>query len=154
MEASKVVVFQVGNEEYGIPVQNVISIERIQPSTVIPKMPSFMKGVVTIREELVPVIDTGIILYDRTTIETDKSRMIVTKTEDLSVGLIVDDAKEILDIPQEKIKQLNLLAYQKTSYFLGVANLENRLLTLLDPNNLFESLEGIKQIKEHMNSLV
>lgn len=154
MDERKVVVFQVGNEEYGIPVQNVISIERLQASTLIPQMPAYMKGVVTIREELVPVIDTGIILYEKATAESEKTRMIVTKTEDLSVGLIVDDAKEIIDIPEEKIKQLNLLAYQKTSYFLGVANLDNRLLTLLDPNNLFESLEGIKQVKEHMSSLV
>ncbi len=152
MEINKVVVFQVDNEQYAIPVENVISIEKMSAPTIIPQMPDYMIGVVRIRGELVPVLDTMKILYNRPYVETERTRLIVVSTEDISVALIVDDAKEIIDIPQEAIQQVNMLAYRQTPYFIGVANLPERLITLIDPNRLFESLEGVKDIKEHVQS--
>jgi purine-binding chemotaxis protein CheW len=152
MEINKVVVFQVGNEQYAIPVEHVISIEKMSAPTIIPQMPDYMIGVVRIRGELVPVLDTMKILYNRPYVETERTRLIVVSTEDISVALIVDDAKEIIDIPQEAIQQVNMLAYRQTPYFIGVANLPERLITLIDPNRLFESLEGVKDIKEHVQS--
>jgi purine-binding chemotaxis protein CheW len=152
MEINKVVVFQVDNEQYAVPVENVISIEKMSSPTIIPQMPDYMVGVVRIRGELVPVLDTTKILYRRAYTETEKTRMIVVITDDLSVALIVDDAKEIIDIPPEAIKQVNMLAYRQTPYFIGVASLPERLITLIDPNQLFESLEGVKAIKEHIQS--
>jgi purine-binding chemotaxis protein CheW len=149
---NKVVVFQLEHEQYAIPVEHVVSIEKMIMPTVIPQMPDYMMGVVHIRGELVPVLDTMKILYRRPYIETDNTRLIVVSTEDLSVAFIVDDAKEIIDIPEEAIKQVNMLAYRQTPYFIGVANLPERLITLIDPNRLFESLEGVKAIKEHMQS--
>ncbi|RAK22289.1 purine-binding chemotaxis protein CheW [Anoxybacillus vitaminiphilus] len=152
MKLNKVVVCQIADEQYGIPVENVISIEKMSAPTVIPQMPDYMVGVVRIRGELVPVLDTMKILYNRPFQENDKTRMIVVITEDISVALIVDEAKEIVDIPSELIKQVNMLAYRQTPYFIGVASLPERLITLVEPNQLFESLEGIKAIKEHIQS--
>ncbi|HZG60413.1 MAG TPA: CheW domain-containing protein [Anoxybacillus sp.] len=152
MKLNKVVVCQIANEQYGIPVENVISIEKMSAPTVIPQMPDYMVGVVRIRGELVPVLDTMKILYNRPFQESDKTRMIVVTTEDISVALIVDDAKEIIDIPFDSIKQVNILAYRQTPYFMGVASLPERLITLVEPNRLFESLEGVKAIKEHVQN--
>jgi purine-binding chemotaxis protein CheW len=152
MEINKAVVFQVDNEQYAVPVENVISIEKMSSPTLIPQMPDYMLGVVRIRGELVPVLDTTKILYRRSYTETEKTRMIVVITEDLSVALIVDDAKEIIDIPKEAIKQVNMLAYRQTPYFIGVASLPERLITLIDPNQLFGSLDGVNEIKEHIQS--
>jgi len=65
---------------------------------------------------------------------------------------LVNEAKEIINIPQDKLKQVGLVAYQKTSYFTGVANLDTRLITLIDPLLLIRSLEGIREIQEFMKS--
>jgi purine-binding chemotaxis protein CheW len=152
MEMNKVVVFQLDNEQYAIPVEQVISIEKMSAPTIIPQMPDYMTGVVRIRGELVPVLDTMKILYRRPYVETERTRLIVVSTEDISVALIVDDAKEIIDIPQETIQQVNMLAYRQTPYFTGVASLPERLITLIDPNRLLERLEGVKELKEHIQS--
>lgn len=152
MEINKVVVFNTGKEEYALPIHNVISIEKMQATNEIPNMPNYLKGIVKIREELIPVLDMNVILYNRDHVSTDKTRMIVVNTEALQVGIIVDDAKEIIDIPSESIKQINLFAYQQTPYFSGIANLEGRLLTIIEPNKLLESLEGISEIKEEVVS--
>ncbi|KXG11178.1 chemotaxis protein CheW [Anoxybacillus rupiensis] len=147
---NKVVVFQLGNEQYAIPIEQVVSIEKMAAPTVIPQMPDYMLGVVRIRGELVPVLDMVKILYRHSYIQTEKTRLIVVQTEDLVVAFIADDAKEILDIPSEAMKKLNMLAYRQTPYFLGVANLPERLITLIDANRLFESLEGMQVIKERI----
>ncbi|MBS4173390.1 CheW domain-containing protein [Bacillus sp. FJAT-49736] len=149
-QSSKSVIFLVGNEEYGIPVEYVISIEKNENITPIPHLPSFVKGIVKSRGELIPVIDFEMVLYQRSVGDDEEIRMIVLNTEEISIGLLVKEAKEILDIPNESLKQIGLMAYQKTAYFSSVANLDERLITIVDPNILVSSLEGIKEIKDYM----
>ncbi len=69
----------------------------------------------------------------------------------LQVGIVVKEAKEILEVPEDSVTDIGLLAYSKTKYFSGVINLENSILTKIDPDVLVESLEGIKEIKNYVN---
>lgn len=148
----KVVVFQVGTEEYAIPIEHVISIEKMEGITPIPHLPVYVKGIVKVRGELLPVLDFEEILYHRSIQSNEHSRMIVLKTDDLSIGVLVNDAKEIIDIGKEDLKQLGLVAFNKTSYFSAVANLDSRLITMIDPSKLVQSLEGISEIQEYMKA--
>ncbi|KYD09746.1 chemotaxis protein CheW [Saccharococcus caldoxylosilyticus] len=149
---NKFVVFQLEREQYAVPIEYVISIEKMVEPTIIPQMPDYMVGVVRIRGELVPVLDTRKLLYERPFEEMDKTRLVVTMAKDISVAFIVDEAKEILDIPEEAVKQVNMLAYQQTPYLVGVASLPERLIILMDPNRLFAHLEEADEIKEHIHS--
>lgn len=150
--SNKVVVFTVGKEDYAIPIENVLSIEKLEGITPIPHLPPYVRGIIKVRGELIPALDTERILYNRPVEVNDSVRIIVLQTEEMSLGILVGEAKEILDIPQEQMKQVGLIAYQKTSYFTGVANLENRLITIISPSILVKSLEGIREIQEFMKS--
>lgn len=151
-EGNKVVVFQVGKEEYAIPIHYVISIEKMDNITPIPHLPEYVKGIVKVRGDLIPVIDFERVLYNRFVEENESVRLIVLHAEEFSHAILVNEAKEILDIPEDKIKQLGLIAYQKTNYFTGVANLESRLITIVNPSLLVQTLEGVKEIQEYMTS--
>lgn len=151
-KSNKVVVFTVGSEEYAIPIEHVLSIEKLEGITPIPHLPNYVRGIMKVRGELIPALDTERILYNRPMEANESVRIIVLQTEDMSLGVLVGEAKEILDIPQEQIKQVGLVAYQKTSYFIGVANLETRLVTIISPSILVKSLEGIREIQEFMKS--
>lgn len=150
--SNKVVVFTVGKEEYAIPIENVLSIEKLEGITPIPHLPQYVSGIIKVRGELIPALDTERILYNRPVEVNDSVRIIVLQTEEMSLGILVGEAKEILDIPQEQMKQVGLIAYQKTCYFTGVANLENRLISIISPSILVKSLEGIREIQEFMKS--
>ncbi|MFC0477793.1 chemotaxis protein CheW [Robertmurraya beringensis] len=152
LTTTKVVVFQVGKEEYAITIEHVISIEKVEGITPIPHLPVYVKGIVKVRGELLPVLDFEEILYHRTIQYNDQTRMIVVKTDELSIGVLVNDAKEIIDIEKEQLKQLGLVAFNKTSYFSSIANLDSRLITIIDPSKLVQSLEGIKEIQQYMKS--
>ncbi|MFF2754405.1 chemotaxis protein CheW [Psychrobacillus sp. NPDC058041] len=153
MSSEKVVVFQCGNEDYAVPIEHVISIEKLEHINPIPHLPNYLIGLMKIRGELVPIIDFEQILYNRRGADIESARVITMHTQDMSIGLLVIEAKEILDIASEDIKQIGLVNYTKTQYFTGVANLENRMITIVDPSILVRSIEGIKDIQAYLESV-
>ena len=152
MNISKVVVFRAGNEEYGLPIEHVTSIEKLEAVNVIPNMPIYMKGVVKVRGELIPVLDTNNILYQEDANIDENTKLIVVQSKELSAALIVKEAKEILDIQEENLKSISVGAFQATKYFMAVASLDERLITIIDPNLLVSSLDGIALVKEEIFS--
>lgn len=153
MFSEKVVVFQCGNEEYAVPIEDVLSIEKLEHVNPIPHLPNYLIGLMKIRGELVPIIDLEEILYDRSGVDHELARVITIHTQDMSIGLLVKEAKEILDIASEDIKQVGLVNYTNTQYFVGVADLENRMITLVDPSILVRTMDGIKEIQSYLESV-
>ena len=154
MSELKAVIIQCGNEEYALPVDSVVSIERLEQINPIPHLPEYMLGLMKIRGELVPILDFEQILYNRSAKGNDQARIVVVQTEKLYIGLLVLDAKEILDIPESLMTSSGLLAYSKTPYFTTVANLENRMITVVDPEILSQTLAGMDEISEYVEAQV
>lgn len=153
MNFEQAVVFACGNEEYAVPIEQVVSIEKLEHVTPIPHLPSYLLGFSRNRGELIPVIDLQQILYNRST-SGDIARVIILNTELVNYGLYVSDAREILNIDPQLIKQMGLVNYEKTKYFTAVANLENRMISCIDPNILVNSLEGIREIVQYLHKML
>ncbi len=153
MTSVKVVVFRCGNEDYAIPVEHVVSIEKLEQVNPIPHLPNYFLGLMKIRGELVPIVDFEQILYGRSASSDEQVRVIVLQTEEMFIGLLVLEAKEILDIVEEDLKQIGLVNYSKTQYFSSVANLENRVITIIDPSILVRTVDGIKEIQTYLESV-
>ena len=153
MTSVKVVVFRCGNEDYAIPVDHVVSIEKLEQVNPIPHLPNYFLGLMKIRGELVPIVDFEQILYGRSASSDEQVRVIVLQTEDMFIGLLVLEAKEILDIANEDLKQIGLVNYSKTQYFSSVANLQNRVITIIDPTILVRTVDGIKEIQAYLESV-
>jgi purine-binding chemotaxis protein CheW len=149
---SKVVVFRTGDAEYAVPLQFVVSIEKMGAATKIPHMPDYVKGIIEIRDELIPIIDLEYIFYQSCLKIDENARLIVIQSEKLSLGLLVNEAKEIIEIPEEKIKQVGLISFANTAYISGVASLDHRLVTIINPETLVGSLDGIKDLQDYMES--
>ena len=152
MSDLKAVVVQCGNEEYAIPVEAVVSIERLEQVNRIPHLPEYMLGLMRIRGELVPILDFEQILYGRSAQGLGDVRVVVVQTARLFIGLLVLDAKEILDIPEDVMTSAGLMAYSRTPYFTTVANLENRMITVVDPEILSKTLAGMDEIGDYVLS--
>ena len=150
MSELKAVIIQCGNEEYAISVEAIVSIERLEQVNPIPHLPDYMLGLMKIRGELVPILDFEQILYGKSARDNEEARVVVVQTKNLYIGLLVLDAKEILDIPESAMTSSGLLAYSKTPYFTTVANLENRMITVVDPEILSKTLTGMDEIGEYV----
>lgn len=146
----KAVIFQLKDEEYGVDVQQVQSIERMIHITRVPKMPDFVKGVINLRGVVTPVIDLKERFSIETTEYTNSTRVIIVQVEDKEVGLIVDSANDVIDIPTEKVEQPpEVVGRIESDYIRGVAKLEERLLILLNLNKVLnaEELTAIANIE-------
>lgn len=90
MDMLKIVAFKIGNEEYGFDINQVQSIERIQPITRVPNAPAFVKGVMNLRGNVTPIIDLSKKLNLVETQFTESTRIIMTRLEEIELGWIVD----------------------------------------------------------------
>lgn len=86
-DSRKLVVFESGNEEYGVSIEEILSIEKDEKVTPIPHLPSYMLGMINVRGELVPILDFEQILYHRSSKDFEQAKIIVLKTDDLSFAI-------------------------------------------------------------------
>lgn len=145
-EELKVIVFQLGEEEYGVEVDKVRTIERMLPMTRVPKTPAFVKGVINLRGVVTPVID----LRGRFGIEeaayTESTRIVIVAYGDLEVGMIVDAANDVMDVNSDHIEDPpEVVGGIKAKYLRGVAKVgEDRLLILLNLEEVLNKSEIIQ----------
>lgn len=149
MTSSTVVVFRCGNEDYAIAVDQIISIEKVAHINPVPHLPHYVVGLTKNRGELLPVLDFERILYNRSANSQD-TRLVIVQADDFVFGLQVVEAKEILVLSDDVLKQVGLVNYAQTKYFTAVANLDDRMITVVSPNVLCDTLDGIKEIKQYM----
>jgi purine-binding chemotaxis protein CheW len=150
MESEKYVVFQAGKQQYGIPVSNVISIEKMQDITEVPEVPDYMLGIIDVRGMVLPVLDTVQIIFGQQFKASDSNKIILVNLDASTVGLIVEEAKEILDVLLGDIKEVSSLMTQNVSYVAGVIKTDNGFVTLLNPVALLNNLEDISNIRDQM----
>ncbi|MBT2665787.1 chemotaxis protein CheW [Bacillus sp. ISL-4] len=132
-EDMKVIVFQIKDKDYAIPVDMVSGIEKLLHITRVPKAVKFVKGVINLRGVITPIIDLRV-RFGFEEVEYDEStRIIVVILDDMEVGLIVDSADDVLDIPVESIEpQPEVVGHLASEYISGVAKIEKRLLVLIN----------------------
>ncbi|WP_027414616.1 chemotaxis protein CheW [Aneurinibacillus terranovensis] len=141
-EDIKVIVFRLLEEEYGVEVHQVRSIERMETITRVPRSPEFVKGVINLRGVVTPIID----LRGRFGLEeapyTESTRIIIVVAGGLEVGLIVDAANDVIDIPVNAIEPPpEVVGGIEAVYLRGVAKLESRLLILLNLDRVLNKEE-------------
>ncbi|WP_096269869.1 chemotaxis protein CheW [Paucisalibacillus globulus] len=143
----KVIVFQLKDEEFAVSVQQIGSIERIQSITRVPNTEKFVKGVINLRGVVTPIIDLRTRLGIEETEYNDSTRIIIVYLDDMEVGLIVDAANDVIDIPTQTIEPApEVIGVVNQDYIEGVAKLENRLLILLDLRKILTA-EEITELK-------
>jgi purine-binding chemotaxis protein CheW len=101
---NKFLTFNIGKEEYGIEVQYVTQILGLQKITELPEMPSFIQGVINLRGNVIPVIDVRLRFSFEKREYDERTCIIVIDINNVSVGLIVDQVKEVIDIPLSNIE--------------------------------------------------
>ena len=91
VETKQYIVVQIGNEKYGIDINYIDNIVRMQKITRVPKVQSYLKGIINLRGEVVPVMSIRKKMGLADDVITDASRIIILKLEEKgSIGVIVD----------------------------------------------------------------
>lgn len=137
---NKLIVFQIEQREYAISVQMVGSIEKLLPITRVPSTVDFIIGVINLRGVVTPVVDLKQRFYGKETIFTNDTRILVVHMEELTIGVIVDEANDVVDIDPTFIEQPpeTIDSTVDAPFIDGVVRHEDRLLILVDLENALE----------------
>lgn len=138
----KVIVFQLADKEYAIPVSHVQGIEKLMHITRVPKTPHFVKGVINLRGVVTPIIDLRERFNLPITGNEDTTRIIIVMLENMEVGFVVDSANDVLDIAADTIEQQpEVVGSLEEEFISGVAKLDKRLLILLHLDKVLNPLD-------------
>ncbi len=94
----KVMTFHIGEQIYGIEIQNVLEIIEMQHITKIPHVPSYIKGIINVRSKVVPIVDIRTRFGKPEIPYTSRTCIIIVTVDDDSVGIIVDRVADVEDI--------------------------------------------------------
>ena len=143
------IVFHLQNTPYGIPSRLVEQMEMVEEFTPIPNAPSFVEGLVFVRGRVIPAINLrqrfGFekIDYDLST------RLVVVRSQDRTVGLVVDSAREFLTIDGASLQPPPKAVSGLSSHYLkGIATVGDRLILILDLDEILNTAaEALPSVK-------
>lgn len=135
-DAIQYIVIKLGNEQYGIDIKYVDNIVRMQHITRVPKVADYLKGVINLRGEVIPVMSLRIKMDLPADELTKATRIIILKLEQHgTIGVIVDEVKEVVTLSQEEIEKVSYDGTdERVNFVLGVGKHAGELISLLDLN--------------------
>ncbi|OHW62780.1 chemotaxis protein CheW [Andreesenia angusta] len=129
----KYVVFRLEEEYYGIDINNVKGIEKAQDFTRVPNANYYIKGVINLRGEVVPVIDLRKRLGFHEKEEDGNSRIIIVQVHDMQVGLLVDSSSEVITFAEDELDSAQTMKDSIADDFVKYIGKKNdRLIILID----------------------
>lgn len=141
---SKYLTFMCCAQVFGIGIGQVIQIIRIPPITPLPDCSSYMKGVIAVRDEMIPVMDLRTRLGKDTEVDCNKNCIVIITVQGRSIGMIVDSISNVETILLEEICQPPQQDNCKANYLIGIVKRETVIL-LVDADHLLTArdFEGV-----------
>jgi purine-binding chemotaxis protein CheW len=143
----QLVVFRLANDVYGVHIQNVREIIRMQEITRVPNAPEFIEGVTNLRGKICPVMDLRRRFDVAVTDSTPESRIVVAEINGEDVGMIVDAVTEVLRVGGERIQPpSSVVTIAERRVVEGIVNLDDRLIILVDLDTLLNAEDAVDVI--------
>lgn len=135
-DTTQFIVVRFGDEQYGIDIKYIENIVRMQPITRVPKVAPYLKGVINLRGEVIPVMSVRLKMGLPEDEITKATRIIILKLEQHgTIGFIVDGVKEVVALSEEQIEKVAYDSKEdKVNFVYAVGKVENGLISLLDLN--------------------
>ncbi len=135
----QLVCFSINGEEYGVDIYRVQEINRVVEVTSIPEAPYYVKGIINLRGNVIPILDLRLRLGFPTQEKDKDTRIIVLDHNDRLIGLTVDSVTKVLRVSKSTLEDLPSQASTTGADFLeGIIRLEDRLILVIDCKKIVE----------------
>ena len=138
--SNQYIVVIIGVEQYGINIQYVDNIVRMQKITRVPMVQKFFKGVMNVRGEIIPVMSIRGRFGMEDDVYTDKTRIIILKPEQQeAIGILVDSVKEVVSLEEGNIEKVRSDGKDEMSkYITSVGKDQGSLISLLNIDGIID----------------
>lgn len=142
-ESIQYIVVKFGEEQFGIDIKYIDNIVRMQRITRVPKVQSYIKGVINLRGEVIPVVSIRLKMGLEEDVITKTTRIIIIKLDNGEViGMLVDEVKEVVTLEVSQIEKVSYDSKEdRINYLSGVGKDKGELISLLDMNLVFAEKE-------------
>ena len=132
--AVQYIVVRIGNEQYGINIKYIDNIVRNQKITRVPKTQTYYKGVINLRGEIIPVMSIRLKLGLEDDEFTDKTRIIIVKIEGATIGVIVDQVREVVTLDDDNTEKITRTSRDDAAsgYISSIGKSKGELISLLE----------------------
>ena len=139
----KYAVFGMGDEVFGIEIARVVEILKSQKTHTLPELPEFLSGVITVRGEVIPLLDLRRRFGIATTFK--KERIMLVRYDNEKIGLVVDEVKEITSLDKKDITHPpSIFKGLKKKYLTGLGKKGDMIIIILNLDDLLTSEEKIR----------
>lgn len=137
-ETFQYIVIKLGSEQYGIDIRYIDNIVRMQHITRVPKVAEYLKGVINLRGEVIPVMSLRLKMELEADEITKATRIIILKLEHHgTIGIIVDEVKEVVTLGTDEIEKVTYDAKEERLNFVnGIGKHGDELISILDLNTV------------------
>ena len=144
-ELKQYIVVKLGSEQYGIDIQYVDNIVRMQKITRVPKAQDYFKGVINLRGEIIPVMSLRLKFELEADEYASKTRILKVEQQG-AFGLIVDEVREVVTLDTELIEKITYDPNdERMMYLLGIGKHNDSLISLLNIQSLITEKEKDKE---------
>ena len=140
------VTFKISNESYAIDIMEVNEIVKLLEITPIPNAPDFVDGIITLRGEIIPIVDLNkrFNFAPREYTEEDElyRAIVIIRVQDMTIGILIDQVNRVIPIDSSQIQAPpQMIAGIGAEYISGVVKQKDNLFVILDIQKLFSKKE-------------
>lgn len=151
MAERQYVIFELGNEEYGVDIMNVKEISEYIECTGVPKAPDFIQGIINYRGDVIPVINLHYKFNIKSSDITENTRIIVFGLNGKQIGFLVDNASKVLTIGDENIEEPpSIIMTSGEKFISGIGKVGDSIVIILKPEHILndKEIKELEQIQE------
>ncbi len=144
--AGKYLTFKLESEEFGLEILKVQEIIQMQSITRVPRTPPFVRGVINLRGKVIPVVDLRLKFEMDHAEDTERTCIVVVQIRNANsvvvMGTIIDEVREVLDIPEASIEDTPSFGTSiDTEFILGMGKIGQNVKILLDIDKVLSAQE-------------
>lgn len=153
-------VFRIANEQYAVEIVCVTEIIGLQKIIEVPDVPHYVKGVINLRGQVIPVMDVRLRFKLPNQQYSDRTVIIVLEVDGIQTGLVVDGVSEVIEVRPEDIKPPpQWQGRDTTGVIKGMAKQDEQVNILLDIEKLLysndlnlPSAESLVKVSEELDN--
>jgi purine-binding chemotaxis protein CheW len=141
---NRYLIFDIRDELYAIEISLITEIVEMLPVTAVPSVPGFIIGIINLRGAIIPIIDVRMRFGYETKEYDSRTCIIVLENNDVSIGLIVDQVREVAKIDRDIIAKPPATNGKTVDYYIkGIARWRNEIQLIIEPDKFFELNEQV-----------
>lgn len=142
-DSKQYIILRFDSEQYGINIEYIDNIVRLQPITRVPHTQPYFLGIINLRGEVIPVMSMRrkFDLPDKE--NTNATRILILKLEgNAKIGILVDEVREVVTLAEDDIEKVSSDATDTRAFLTGVGKYNNTLISLINIQAVMYDIEN------------